>query len=221
MFDVDQHHAGARDVALRGQYPAQFYDEQLCVDKGGLQNSGVAASQVGLVERFDDRERLGNQRAAAGQQHAAAVAIVLHGEVLAVERVFDHLFDDSTVGYAHGHEMEDGAVRVRDVRQRAAAAGDEGDVGDRCVLLAREGEYAVLLAQGDAVLAEHVAGDVEQLAGRQGFGQAEGDRLCARRDAGRDDETHAELLGEHFVNEGDQRQIVEAHLDGRAGELVA
>ena len=80
---------------------------------------------------------------------------------------------------------------------------------------------AVVFAQRDAVFAQDVAGHVEEAAGGEGLGEAERDGFRAFGEAGGDDEGHAEAFAEDFVDEGDERQVVEADLDGGAGELLA
>ena len=73
----------------------------------------------------------------------------------------------------------------------------------------------------DAVGAQGAARPEEEFGGRERFGEAQGDEVLLVLQAGGDDEGHVQLFAEDGIDEGHEGHVVEAHLDGFAGEVLA
>ena len=101
-----------------------------------------------------------------------------------------------------------------------APAHEQGHVARGRLLARGEAEDSFLhFPNLDAVLPQHPAGGGEELAGREGLGELEGDEVALLPQARRDHEGHAELLAEDLVDEGNEGHVVEAHPDRVAGEV--
>ena len=120
----------------------------------------------------------------------------------------------------HRHKLEYRAVRWRHFRERATT-DEQRDVAGADLLVGDEGQDAFGFAEVHAVVLQNTPGGGEELARGDGLGEAQGDEVRLLRQPGGQGERHAQAFGEHLVDERDQGHIMEAHGDGRAGEVLA
>ena len=175
--------------------------------------------QQGLVQHLDHGERPGKGVGAALEQERVAVGILEDLEILAVEGFLEPALHLRSSHDRERHQLEDGAVGGGDLGQRAPAH-EQGHVARGDLLARSEAEYSLLhLPDLDAELPQHPAGGGEELPGREGMGELEGDEVALLPQSRRDHKGHAELLAEDLVDEGYEGDVVEAHPDRVAAEL--